>query len=109
MLLSNPILLQGIAGTNSNSELVKSTSVIPYFSFKIFKIFSLTASVISLSYGMLPTSKFKSSPSIPFFNFFSIWSWAKCGNKSVIVNIGSVSSSPIFISTFSPFALTITP
>ena len=52
-LLSNPILFALKAGTNSISELKKSTSVIPYFSFNIFNIFnftfSLTSSVIFIS------------------------------------------------------------
>ena len=109
ILSSKPILLHFIAGTSSNSELKKSSSVIPYFLFNMSKTFNLTASGTSAEYGILPINKFKSSPSIPFFNFFSIWSCAKCGNKSVIVNIGSSSFSPIFISIFSPLFFTITP
>ena len=110
ILESNPKLLALNAGITSISELDKSASVIPYFWFNIFKIFNLTFSLASLSsYGILPINTLKSSPSIPFFSFFSICSWAKCGNKSVIVNIGSFSSSPIFTVIFSPFVFTITP
>ena len=103
------MLLHFIAGTNSISELKKSTSVIPYFSFNMFNIFNLTFSDTSASYGMLPINRFRSSPDTPSFSFFSICSCAKCGSKSVIVNIGSSSLSPIFILIFSPLDFTITP
>ena len=110
ILESNPKLLALNSGIISNSELCKSASIIPYFWFNIFKIFNFTFSfAFSSWYGILPTNRFNASPSIPFFNFFSIWSCAKCGNKSVIVNIGSFSSSPIFTVIFSPFGFTITP
>ena len=109
MLSSKPIVLHFNAGTISNSELKKSISVIPYFLLKIFKIFNFTLSVVSALYGILPINRFKSSPEIPSFNFFSICSCAKCGNKSVIVNTGSFSSSPTFTYIFSPLAFTTTP
>ena len=41
--------------------------------------------------------------------FLQPCSCAKCGSKSVIVNIGSSSFSPIVISIFSPFVFAITP
>ena len=122
ILSSNPNDLALKAGTNSNSALNKSDSVIPYFRFNKCNIFNFTfsltlhcfllfspSSLLQHENGMLPIRSFKSSPSTPFFSFFSIWSCAKCGSKSVIVNIGSVSFSPISISIFSPFVLTITP
>ena len=110
MLSSNPRLRALNCGTNSNSELVKSISFIPYFLFNIFNMFNFTCSALFPSaYGILPTNNVSDSPSTPLFNFFSICSTAKCGKRSVIVNIGSLSSSPIIISTFSPFGFTTTP
>ena len=109
-LSSNPKLLHFSAGTSSISALKKSFSTMPYFLLIIFNMFSFTFSeTFSSLYGMLPINRFKFSPSIPSFSFFSIWSCAKCGNKSVIVNIGSSSFSPMLISTFSPFVFTTTP
>ena len=75
MLLSKPRDLALKAGTSSSSELTKSFSVIPYLSFNIFNTFSLILSVVfSSPIGILPINKFKSSPAIPSFNFFSICS-----------------------------------
>ena len=109
ILSSKPCVLALYAGTNSNSELAKSSSTIPYLLFNIAKIFSFTLSGISSSKGILPIKRFKSSPFIASFNFKFSCSFAKCGNKSVTVKIGSLSSSPIFTSIFSPFPFTITP
>ena len=89
---------------NSISALTKSCSFIPYFSYKIFRIFNFIFSSISPLYGMLPIRIFNSSASIPSFRVFFSCLLAKCGSKSAIVNIGSFSSSPIFISIFSLFS-----
>ena len=78
MLLSKPKLLALNAGTSSNSELTKSLSVIPYFSFNIFKIFNFTLwESFSSPKGILPTNKFKFSPGIASLNFLSDCSTAK--------------------------------
>ena len=143
MLLSNPAVLALNAGTISSSLLSKSSSVILYFSFNIFMIFSFIFSVhffcsslspftfkfnlfscefkscafnsfwLSFSShlldGMFPITKSNFSPSIASVSFFCIWSFARCGNKSVITKTGSLSFSPIETVIFSPFSLTITP
>ena len=59
--------------------------------------------------GILPINKAKFSPFMASDTFFCCCSFAKCGNRSVIVNTGSFSFSPIDIVSFSPFAFIITP
>ena len=53
------------AGTASSSDEMKSASVIPYFSKRILRIFSLTASLVSSSRnGIEPMRRLRSSPFI---------------------------------------------
>ena len=110
MLRSKPTSRTGYAGTASSSADRKSASTMPYFSFRICRMFNFTASLsVSFRNGREPTSRFSSSPRISWGAVRFIWASARCGSRSVTQKTGSCGSSPMFTVTLLPSALTTTP
>ena len=103
MDLSNPRSLGLKAGTAQSSAVSKSHSLMPYFSNRIFMIASFTRSLtLSSSWGQEPRRMLSCSPSTISPAGFFIWFWARWGSRSVMMNDGSSSFSPILMSTDPP-------
>ncbi len=133
MLRSRPVSLAFPAGTISSSAERKSSSSMPYFSLRSFRIPALTASfsflpAVSSAFlhshalfsalhaaflpsarGLEPIKTSSFSPSITVAACFFICSAARCGRRSVTLTTGSFSSSPITTSTSSPSFFATTP
>ena len=72
---SRPISVAFTAGTASSSAEVKSSSVMPYFSFKSCITASFTRSEPSSSpMGLLPSSRLSCSPTMPSASGFLLCS-----------------------------------
>ena len=109
MLASIPSSRAFPAGTISSSAERKSSSSMPYLSFKSFKVMALTASFSVPSSGWLPIRRSRFSPSTTVFAGFVCCSLERWIRRSVTQNTGSLSSSPITTSTTSPFFFATTP
>ena len=97
------------AGTASSSAEVKSSSVMPYFSFSSFITASFTRPDSSASpIGSLPSSRFRVSAGMASASGFLFCSAPRWGSRSVITSRGS-SAPPMFTCTLAPSRRATTP
>ena len=98
------------AGTASSSAEVKSSSVMPYFSFSSFITASFTRPDSSASpMGSLPSSRFSVSAGMASARVFLFCSAPRWGSRSVITSRGSSASAPMFTCTVVPSRRATTP
>ena len=98
------------AGTASSSAEVRSSSVMPYFSFRICMTASFTRPDSSSSpMGRLPSSRFRVSPGMAEARGFLACSCPRWGNRSVMTRVGSPGSPPMFTFTLVPSFSATTP
>ena len=98
------------AGTASSSAEVKSSSVMPYFSFSSFITASFTRPDSSASpIGSLPSSRFRVSAGMASASGFLFCSAPRWGSRSVITSRGSSAPPPMFTCTLAPSRRATTP
>ena len=98
------------AGTAMSSADRKSSSTMPYFSWRISSMASFTRSLpSSVPKGRLPTKRFSCSAETMDPMVFFAWSPARWGSRSPTVNWGSPGASPMRTGTTVPSRRTTTP
>ena len=109
MLRSKPKSRLLPAGTTSISAERKSSSAMPYFSFRMARMAVFTGSFSASFRGLPPTITSNASPSMTTLAFLSIWVADRWMSRSEMPTTGSSSSSPMTTSTTVPSFFATTP